>query len=178
MLPKLQNPNSLFTNQRVFSTGPQGGPGSNTRVTTKPPLKVRHRFLTPNQNTPCFLGVKTKPEPGGLRKPTPAPFYPGALFGGARGFSHGPETYLFRFSVSRAHGIPGNRILSVSVRDRWLLGPPAEPPAHRPVFPFRDLGGGTSAGIADCRVRVTTRAAALAACVSTVHRSPAAAALI
>ena len=63
----------------------------------------------------------------------------------------------------------------MSVRDRWLLGPPAEPPARRPVFPIRDLGGGTSAGIADRRVRVTTRAAALAARVSTVHRSPAAA---
>ena len=100
------------------------------------------------------------------------------IWGGARFFSHGHETYLFRFSVSRAHGISGNRILSVSVRDRWLLGPPAEPPARRPVFPIRDLGGGTSAGIADCRVRVTTRAAALTARVSTVHHSTAAAALI
>ena len=72
----------------------------------------------------------------------------------------------------------GIRILSVSVRDRWLLGPPAEPPAHRPVFPIRDLGGVTSAGIADCRVRITIRAAALTARVSTVHRSTAAAALI
>ena len=116
------------------------------------------------------MGVKTKPEPGGLRKPTPASFYTGALFGGARGFSHGPEAYLFRFSVSRAHGISEGRILSVSVRDRWLFGQPAEPPARRPVFPIRDLGGCTSAGIADCRVRVTTRAAALAARVSTVHR--------
>ena len=100
---------------------------------------------------------------------------PAPYLGGRAVFSHGHETYLFRFSVSRAHGIPGNRILSVSVRDRWLFGQPAEPPARRPVFPIRDLGGGTSAGIADRRARVTTRAAALEACVSTVHRSPAAA---
>ena len=77
-------------------------------------------FLTPNQNTPCFLGVKTKPEPGGLRKHTPASFYPGALFRGARGFSHGPGTYLFRFSVSRAHGVFRHQD-PVSVRSRSLV---------------------------------------------------------